>query len=171
MNVCVPLQDAEGEDLYDAEGVLLYDGDDCTESNGVPEQNIWSARIRGRTIYGTREELRRQLVEAAEEDAKKQAEKVVEKTTSKRQVRKVSRERANAAREALLAAIRPFDVGDIFKDPTSLAPLQAEYAAQAAEMNRLYLKAYEDALVAEALAIAAEDQEDMADIADILDML
>lgn len=158
MNVCVALQDAEGEDLYDAEGVLLYDGDDCTESIGAPVQGLWSARIRGKTIYGTKEAIRESLIKAATEDAKQQAEDVVRDATSNRQIRKAARERANSAREAVRKEIQPpIDIFRIQKKPD-------DYAAQAAEINRLYLKAFEDALVARALEIAAENREDVDDL-------
>lgn len=166
---------------YTADGtssILVKDGvvaswpPAATSATGVPRRERWSARIRGRTVIGSKEEVIAQLRKAAAEDAREVVDQV--EGQSNRQIRKSAR---RIARYSVSDAM-VFEAGGVAK---MLADIQADAAQEmaaasdrakiAAELSKVYQREFERAMVAEAQIRAAEDQEDIEDIAEILELL
>lgn len=138
-------------------------------ASGVPgRRHQWSAIIKGRLVIGSQRDVESALREAARVDAKQVAE-MVEPLASNREVRKTARK---VAKELVSDAV-VFDA-PLF-DLLGLARRDAAMAAQTAdnvrEMNRIYMREFEQAMVAQAKQTALEDQEDLEDLAELLEML
>lgn len=117
----------------------------------------WTARIHGRYIHGTREEVEAALRIAAQADAKADAANV-DTATSNRGLRRTAR---TWARESLAARDL---LGELIAQAQQAQQSIAQVAQMRAAMARAYLAEYERALIAQARQAAAEDAEDFEDI-------
>lgn len=129
--------------------------------SGVPRRpDRWSARIRGRLVVGSREEVVAAIEAAAREDAVQVAEQV-DAGTSNRAIRKQARKAAQVSLPATIADVQPRD--------TAGEALRASQALQAS-LNKAYLQAFEQAMTARALEVLADDEDDLETIELIMEL-
>lgn len=143
----------------------MADGMTLNSGSGDPH---WSVIIKGRLHVGSRREMEAALRAAAQADAQQAAEEV-EPLASNREVRKAAR---LAARELVSDAVvfdaPTFDLLALSREDELQARQRAE---QVREMNRIYMREFEEAMLARAKQTALEGREDMEDLAEILELL